>query len=143
MNKKTYKKNGNLENKKNEMDNIPKNQRIVNRRDIRKLNLSSNYLLIIILIFILLICSYIILMIIWKKYFFINANLYSLIKKNFSVITSLYKSMNFYYLMIFQNYTIDELSPKVFFQYKEGDNDRNSILRSFYKDVQNDRETSG
>jgi len=36
-----YKKNGNLENKKNEMDNIPKNQRIVNRRDIRKLNLFS------------------------------------------------------------------------------------------------------
>ena len=137
MNKKTYKKNGNLENKKNEMDNIPKNQRIVNRRDIRKLNLFSNYLLIIILIFILLICSYIILMIIWKKYFFINANLYSLIKKNLSVEASLYKSMNFYYLMIFQNYTIDELSPKVFFQYKEGDNDRNSILRSFYKDVQN------
>jgi hypothetical protein len=76
-------------------------------------------------------------MFVWKKYFLIKENLYSLIKKNLSVEASLYKSIGFYDLMIFQNYTIDECSPKIFYQYVEGDNDRKSILRSFYKDVQN------
>ena len=137
MNKKSYRKNVNIENKKNEMDNIPKNQRIVNRKDILKLNLIFIYLLTIFSILILLLCSYILLMIFWKKYFFIESNLYSLIKKNLSVESSLYKSINFYDLMIFQNYTIDELSPKIFYQDVEGDNDKDSILRSFYKDVQN------
>jgi hypothetical protein len=53
------------------------------------------------------------------------------------VEASLYKSMNFYDLMIFHNYTIKELSPKIFYQNVEGDNDDKSILRSLYKDVQN------
>ena len=45
--------------------------------------------------------------------------------------------MNFYDLMIFHNYTLYELSPKIFYQNVEGDNDDKSILRSLYKDVQN------
>ena len=60
-----------------------------------------------------------------------------LIKKNLSVEASLYKSINFYDLMIFQSYPLDDLSSKVFYQYKEGDNNGDSIVTSFYKDVQN------
>ena len=137
MYKKSYKKISNNENKKNEMDNIPKNQRIVNRNDIRNLYITFKYLLSIFITLLLLIGSFAALMIIWKNYFLVKTNLYSLIKKNLSVEASLYKSIGFYDLMIFQNYTIDECSPKIFYQYVEGDNDRNSILRSFYKDVQN------
>ena len=137
MYKKSYKKISNNENKKNEMDNIPKNQRIVNRNDIRNLYITFKYLLSIFATLLLLIGSFVALMIIWKNYFLVKTNLYSLIKKNLSVEASLYKSIGFYDLMIFQNYTIDECSPKIFYQYVEGDNDKNSILRSFYKDVQN------
>jgi hypothetical protein len=76
-------------------------------------------------------------MIIWKKFFLVDTNLYSLIKKNLSVEASLYKSIGFYDLMIFRNFTIDECALEIFYQYVVGDNDKSSILRSFYKDVQN------
>ena len=133
MNKRSYKK----VSTKNEYENIPKSQKIVNRRDIRNLELTTKYLISIIIVLLLLIGSFIFLIKEWKRYFLIKTNLYSLIKKNLSVEASLYKSLGFYDLMIFHNYTIDECSPIIFYQYVEGDNDRNSILRSFYKDVQN------
>jgi len=135
--KKNSKKISNLDIKKTEMDNIPKNQRIVNRMGLRTLHISNKYIVLIILSFLLLVASFFFLIILWKNFFLINTNLYSLIKKNLSVEASLYKSMNFYDLMIFHNYTIKELSQKIFYQYVEGDNDEKSILRSLYKDVQN------
>ena len=135
--KKNTKKISDVDNKKSEMDNIPKNQRIVNRMGLRSLHISNKYIFMIILSFLLLVGSFTSLIILWKNFFIINTNLYSLIKKNLSVEASLYKSMNFYDLMIFHNYTIKELSPKIFYQYVEGDNDEKSILRSLYKDVQN------
>ena len=137
LSKKSYKKNSNFENKKNELDNIPKNQRLVSGKDLLNLKLTVKYFLVLIIVLILLIGSFIGLMIAWKSYFLIETNLYSLIKKNLSVEASLYKSINFYYLMIFLNYTVDECSALVFYQNEEGDNDRNSILTSLYKDVQN------
>ena len=135
--KKNTKKISESDNKKSEMDNIPKNQKIVNRRGLRSLHTSNKYIFMIILSFLLLVGSFITLIFLWKNYFIINTNLYSLIKKNLSVEASLYKSMNFYDLMIFHNYTLYELSPKIFYQNVEGDNDDKSILRSLYKDVQN------
>ena len=135
--KKNTKKISDIDNKKSEMDNIPKNQRIVNRMGLRSLHISNKYIFMIILSFLLLVGSFTFLIILWKNFFIISTNLYSLIKKNLSVEASLYKSMNFYDLMIFHNYTIKELSSKIFYQYVEGDNDEKSILRSLYKDVQN------
>ena len=135
--KKNTKKISEADNKKSEMDNIPKNQKIVNRRGLRSLHTSNKYIFMIILSFLLLVGSFTTLIFLWKNYFIINTNLYSLIKKNLSVEASLYKSMNFYDLMIFHNYTLYELSPKIFYQNVEGDNDDKSILRSLYKDVQN------
>ena len=137
MYKKSYKKISNNENKKNEMDNIPKNQRIVNRNDIRNLYITFKYLLSIFITLLLIISSYIVLMITWEKYFLVNTNLYSLIKKNLSVEASLYKSKGAYELMVFRNFTLEEIALEIFYQYVVGDNDKASILRGFYKDVQN------
>ena len=137
MNKISYKKISNNQNEKSEMDNIPKNQRLLRKKDIKNLNITNIYLIPIIIGFALLIILYIVLMILWKSYFSLSSYLYALIKKNLSVEASLYKSINFYDLMIFQNYSINELSGKIFYQYIEGDNNENSTLTSFYKDVQN------
>ena len=104
--KKNTKKMYEADNKKSEMDNIPKNQKIVNRRGLRSLHTSNKYIFMIILSFLLLVGSFTTLIFLWKNYFIINTNLYSLIKKNLSVEASLYKSMNFYDLMIFHNYTL-------------------------------------
>ena len=135
--KKNYKKISNNENKKNEMDDVPKNQRIVNRNDIRNLYITFKYLLSIFITLLLIISSYIVLMITWEKYFLVNTNLYSLIKKNLSVEASLYKSKGAYELMVFRNFTLEEIALEIFYQYVVGDNDKASILRGFYKDVQN------
>ena len=135
--KKNYKKISNNENKKNEMDNIPKNQRIVNRKNIKNLYITFKYLLSIFITLLLLICSFTALIIVWKNYFMIKENLYSLIKKNLSVEASLYKFVGFYDMMLFRNFTIDECALEVFYQYVVGDNDKTSILRSIYKDPQN------
>ena len=137
FNKKSYKKISNSENEKSEMDNIPKNQRLVRRKDIKSLNITNIYLIPIIIGCVLLIILYLFLIILWQNYFSLSNYLYSLIKKNLSVEASLYKSINFYDLMIFQSYPLDDLSSKVFYQYTEGDNNGNSIITSFYKDVQN------
>jgi len=137
MNKKSYKKISNSENEKSEMDNIPKNQRLIGKKDIKNLNITNIYLIPIIIGCALLIISYLVLIAIWTSYLSHCSNLYILIKKNLSVEASLYKSINFYDLMIFQSYPLNDLSSKVFFQYVEGDNDGNSIITSFYKDVQN------
>jgi hypothetical protein len=119
------------------MDDVPKNQRIVNRNDIKRLYITFKYLLSIFIILLLIIGAYIFLMILWKKYLLVKTNLFSLIKKNLSVEASLYKSIGIYDLMVFRNFTIDEIALEIFFQYVVGDNDKASILRSLYKDVQN------
>ena len=137
INKKSYKKISNSENEKNEMDNVPKNQRLVRKKDIKNLNITNIYLIPIIIGFALLIIVYLVLVILWKGYFSLSSYFYSLIKKNLSVEASLYKSINFYDLMIFQSFPLNDLSSKVFYQYEEGDNNGNSTITSFYKDVQN------
>ena len=135
--KKSYKKISNNENKKNEMDDVPKNQRIVNRNDIRNLYITFKYLLSIFIILLLIIGSFIFLIMLWKKYFVINTNFYSLLKKNLSVEESIYKATGTYDLMIFRNFTLEEIALEIFYQYVVGDNDKTSILRGLYKDVQN------
>ena len=137
INKKSYKKMSNSENEKSEMDNIPKNQRLLRKKDIKNLNITNIYLIPIIIGCAFLIILYLVLIILWENYFSFSSNLYSLIKKNLSVEASLYKSINFYDLMIFQSYPLNDLSSKIFYQYVEGDNNGDSILTSFYKDVQN------
>jgi hypothetical protein len=57
---------------------------------------------------------YIILLILWTNYFHLEANLYNLINKNTGLETTVYRSINMYYIMIFNNYTFSEVSQKIF-----------------------------
>ena len=136
INKKGYKKISNIENKKNEMDNIPKNQRIVTIKDIRNLGLTYYYLISFYIILFLFIGSYIYLTIFWVKYFSLSDNLYFLIYKNSALESSLYKAINIYDLMIVNNYTIDELSRIIFSSPQSKTNNKNSLIKSFYEDLQ-------
>ena len=115
LNKKGLKKfTNNIENKKDEMNNIPKNQRIVNKKDIRNFHIIYNYLLGFIVILLSFFGSYGGLMYMWALHSSREINLYTLIKKNSILESSLYKSINIYDLMIFHNYTIDELPHNIF-----------------------------
>ena len=106
INKKNNKK---IIDKENEIDDIPKNQRILTNNNIRKLNITFKYLVFISLFFLFIIILFTVLIILWEKIITAKTNLYILIDKNFSLETSIYTAINLYDLMIFNNYTIKEL----------------------------------
>ena len=129
INKKNYKKI--LE--ENEFDNVPKIQRILTRNNIRKLNITFKYLFSIFVILIFALVIFIANIIFWYGYFSKTTNLYILIDKNSSLETSVYRAINFYDLMIFNNYTMDELA-KLYLDNKDIDQP-NALFRTFYNDL--------
>ena len=133
MNKKNYKKIVE-DNKKNELDDIPKNQRIMTSKDIKTLGITFIYEFIYYLNFVIFVTSFITLLIIWTNYFSKKSNLYSLIQKNISLELSIYRGINFYDLMIFHNYTIDEISIKILSNYSN--NEKNYLIKTFYDDLE-------
>ena len=129
MNKKNYKKI--LE--ENELDHIPKNQRILTRKNIAKLNITFKYIFSFFIIFIFALAIFIGLIIYWKRYLLIKTNLFTFFGKNGMLETSLYKAINFYDLMIFNNYTLDEIAN----QYLD-EKDKHlpsALFRTFYNDL--------
>jgi len=129
MNKKNYKKI--LE--ENELDHVPKNHRILTRNNIAKLNITFKYIFSLFAIFIFILVIFIALIIYWKGYFYIKKNLFVFFGKNGSIDTSLSRAINFYDLMIFNNYTMDELA-NLYLDGKDK-NQRNALLRIFYNDL--------
>ena len=129
MNKKNYKKI--LE--ENELDHVPKNQRILTRNNVAKLNITFKYIFSFFAIFTFVLVTFIALIIYWKRYFNIKKNLFIFFGKNGSIDTSLIKAINFYDLMIFNNYTMDELA-NLYLDSKDK-NQPSAILRIFYNDL--------
>ena len=137
-NKKGIRKISNVNNKNNnEMKNIPKNQRIVTKKDIRNLHIIYNYLFYFSLILISFIGSYGGMMYMWIKFLKRRKNLFALFHKNYKLESSIYKSINIYDLMIFNNFTIDELSKNIFNDSNINENKQNSLIKSFYLDLKN------
>ena len=134
MGKRGYRKNMDESKKKDEFENIPKNQRIVEKNKIRKFYNAYIYILMNLLIIFITIIFYIILLILWINYFNIKKNLYSYIEKNTNVESSIYNSINIYYLMIFSNLTINEITQNIYNQYYDLSEPFN-ILKVFYRDL--------
>ena len=130
INKKKYK--NSEENKKNELDNIPNNQRIFNKKDIR--NLGITFIFLVLFYIYILVCLYffIILINFWYNNIFEKKTFYDLIEKNIDLEYSLYRAINFYNLMVFHNQTIEEVSKFAFSDY---DKNKNHLLNSFYDDL--------
>ena len=131
INKKSYKKTLN-ENKTNELDNIPKNQRIITRKDIRNLGITSIFIFMFLLNLFLILVLYVLLIIIWNNFFSKKENLFSLINKTRQIEITIYRAMNSYDLMFFHNFTIDEITEILLPDKK---NEKNALFRSFYDDL--------
>ena len=115
INKGAYINYENKENKENDKyKNIPKSQIIINKEEIGQLKITNKYYIIIFFVIIMTISLYIILLILWTNYFHLEANLYNLINKNTGLETTVYRSINMYYIMIFNNYTFSEVSQKIY-----------------------------
>jgi len=133
MKKKNYKKMMD-ENKRNELDDIPKNQRIMSKEEVKELGITYIYKLVYFISFILFLASYIILLCLWMNYFYQKSNLYTLIQKNISLEMSIYRAINAYDLMVFHNNTIEEISRNIILN--NINSQPNYILNSFYNDIE-------
>ena len=145
------KKNDKKDENNNEMDNIPKNQILVTKKDIRNFHIIFNYLIYIIYIIFSFLTSSGGLAFLWYIHFYRQTNFYILLDKDFKLEYSIYNAINIYNLIIFHNYTNDELSNTIF-KYnlikikkindvKENtlytaQNITNELLNHFYKDMQ-------
>ena len=123
------------EKNKDELDMVPKNLKVFKKTDIRKLNIMYYYLLFLFLICICIFAIYIIILYIWINYSKVKTSLYSLISKNLELEISLYKTMNLYDLIIFNNLTIEELSTDVFYSPEKKIYNKATLLNSFYDDL--------
>jgi cytochrome b subunit of formate dehydrogenase len=113
MNQKKY-KSYDSKDKKNELDNVPKNQRIVNKEDIKRLGITFVFKSLYYFYFLFCFALFVVLIILWLNYFSKNYNLYTLIQKNLILESSLYRSINLYELMIFNNLTLSEITELAF-----------------------------
>ena len=120
--------------KKNELDNVPKNQRIVNKGDVDRLGITFIYICFVYFYLLFCIVLFVILIILWLNYFSKKKNLYTLIEKNLTLETSLYRAINLYELMIFNNLTLSKVTQLVYGD-REKDEKENIYLKSFYDDL--------
>ena len=135
VNKKKYKKTVKEENEKDDLDMVPMNQRVYKKYDIRKLRVMYTYFLFFIFLCFCLVIMYFIILDIWINYAKAKTNLYSLVSKNLELEVSLYKTINLYDLIIFNNLTIEELSTDIFYDQEKNIHNRETLLNSFYEDL--------
>ena len=128
---KKYKKIMN-DNKKSELEDIPKNQRIITKKDVKTLGITFKYRFIFWFVFFLIVVLYVGLLYIWANYFSKKKNLYNLMIKNMSLEMSTYRAINAYQLMIFDNLTIDDVSEIVLPNKKDA---KNLFLSTLYNDL--------
>jgi len=120
--------------KKNELDSVPKNQRIINKDDVKRLGISFVFICIYYFYLFLCIVLFATLLTLWLNYFSTKKNLYTLIDKNLNLESSLYKALNLYDLMIFNSLTLSDIT-KFIFGDKGKDEKENIYLKSFYDDL--------
>jgi len=119
--------------KKNELDDIPKNERIMTKKEVIALGITFIYRFIYYFNFLMFVIFYIVLLVVWTNYFTQKKYLYELIQKNILIESSIYRAINIYDLMVFHNYTIDEVTNKVLSDYLN--KEKNALIKSFYKDI--------
>ena len=122
----------------NEFDEMSKTQQIITLKDINKLNISNKYIITLIILIVIIFIIFLSFLFMWIEYFTKRANLFNIITKNSKLETACYEAVNIYEIMIFNNYTIDEMINYLeLFNEKENTNDisTNLIFDDFYRDL--------
>jgi hypothetical protein len=130
-----YESKENKENKENDKyKNIPKSQIIISKAEVGQLKITSKYYIIIFFVIIMTISLYIFLLILWMNYFNLEINLYNLINKNTELESTVYRSINIYYIMIFNNFTFSEASQKIYPKLYDP-KENLSVIKFFYSNM--------
>ena len=132
--KRGYRKNIEEERKKSQIYNIPKNKRIINKKEIKNLKIVNKYLIIFYIFFFISIILYIILNIYWFEYYDKRNHLYTLMYNNYDLETATYRAIIIYHLMNFNNYTLKEVSKNIYPQFYN-ESEPISIIKIFYDNL--------
>ena len=124
------------------IDKIPKEKQIISRKDIYKLKINNKYEYVLFLILAIILIIYCTFLYLWIDYFSMKTKLFNIVNKNARVENACYEAFNMYELMIFNNYTLEEMGELLeFTNDKEGEEsniskaDSNLIFDSFYQDL--------
>ena len=124
------------------MGEIPKEQQIISRKDIYKLKINNKYEYVLFLIIAVVLIIYGTFLFLWIDYFSTKSKLFNIISKNARVENACYEAFNMYELMIFNNYTLEEMGEFLEFsnikesgQIHLNETDSNLIFDSFYQDL--------
>ena len=127
-----------IENEKEEKD-LQKSQSEVTKKDISKLNINKKYIIYFLVFIILFLIIYILFLFIWIDFFIIKRKLNKIIEKYSRVGKTSYEAINLYFLMIFNNYTINEIDYYLKFESinreENIDNSSNYIFNYFYNNL--------
>jgi len=140
INNSSIKKNDkNLKENKKDMD-IPKNQQNITIKDINKLDINHKFGKLLLIVSIILLLIFCFLLLIWIDYFSKKGKIFNIMQKNADLEAACYEALNIYELMIFNNYTIDELVIYMEYSLENNTNDKsgkesNLIFDKFYKDL--------
>ena len=124
------------------MDKIPKDQQIISRKDIDKLKINNKYEYVLFLMVAIILIIWSVFLYLWIDYFSMKTKLFNIINKNARVENACYEAFNMYVLMIFNNFTLQEMGE--FLEYTnntEGGTtnistaDSNLIFDTFYQDL--------
>ena len=130
----------NTQEEEHDIDEVPKNQQLISIKDVDRLNINNKYQIILLILVIIIIIIYLVFLYMWFEYFSKRANLFNIITKNAKLEESCYEAVNMYELMIFNNYTLDEMIDYLELDnnnsgHTSGNNNTNSIFNSFYQNL--------
>ena len=102
------------EQKMKESEEVPKSQRILNKKNVRQLRILNKYIITYSSLILIAIVIYIFVMILWSRFFVKQENLYILLQKNTYLETTIFRAINLYYIMIFNNLTANYATEILF-----------------------------
>ena len=141
--KKNYLNRKNYKEEKKYLNDFPKDKQMISDKDINNLDIIKKYLIVLVILILIIIIFYMSFIIMWYNYFSTKTKLFNIIKKNARLEKSCYEAINMYELMVFNNYTIEEIINvlEISNNDEEGNNlneqkkDSNLIFNNFYQDL--------
>ena len=125
--------------KKSEDDNFFKHQQKITQKDIVNLNLNKRYIYFLFFLILIVLLIFFFFIFLWDDYFLKKVKLFNIITKNAKLEKSCYEAINLYELMIFNNYTLDELANIFEISSQSSNetegNESNPIFNSFFQDL--------
>ena len=125
--------------KKSEDDNFFKHQQKITQKDIVNLNLNKRYIYFLFFLILIVLIIFFFFIFLWDDYFLKKVKLFNIITKNAKLEKSCYEAINLYELMIFNNYTLDELANIFEISSQSSNetegNESNPIFNSFFQDL--------